>query len=95
MAFSAREISDRMMECISDETAKDNERRALIGEEETKEEEAVTFPTLSPTTPESIPTPRSTKKLWVPNKVFINTLFVPSNLFNLDRSSSQIDHWRY
>ncbi|KAF8363980.1 hypothetical protein PRIPAC_90903, partial [Pristionchus pacificus] len=65
----SREISDRMMECISDETAKDNERRALIGEEETKEDEPVTFPTLSPTTPESIPTPRSTKKLWVPNKI--------------------------
>ncbi|GMS84513.1 hypothetical protein PENTCL1PPCAC_6688, partial [Pristionchus entomophagus] len=64
----SREISDRMMECISDETVKENERRAENGEEEIKEEESITFPTLSPTTPQSISNVRSTK-LWVPNKI--------------------------
>ncbi|GMR36821.1 hypothetical protein PMAYCL1PPCAC_07016, partial [Pristionchus mayeri] len=63
----SREISDRMMECISEETAKENERIAEKEEEETKEE-SITFPTLSPTTPLTT-TARTTKKLWVPNKI--------------------------
>ncbi|GMT14966.1 hypothetical protein PFISCL1PPCAC_6263, partial [Pristionchus fissidentatus] len=66
----SREISDRMMECISEETAKENERKAIAGEEieEIKEEEPTTFPTLSPTTSEPDPIGEK-KKLWVPNKI--------------------------